>query len=96
MHKPLISIVINCFNSDEYLKIAIDSAINQTYENWEIIFWDNQSTDESANIVKSYDDERINYFYAPVHTPLGEARNLENKKAKGYNISSTTIIVIIF
>ena len=83
MHKPLISIVINCFNSDEYLKIAIDSAINQTYENWEIIFWDNQSTDESANIVKSYDDERINYFYAPVHTPLGEARNLAIEKAKG-------------
>ena len=83
MHKPLISIVINCFNSDEYLKIAIDSAINQTYENWEIIFWDNQSTDESANIVKSYDDERINYFYAPVHTPLGGARNLAIEKAKG-------------
>ena len=83
MHNPLVSIVINCYNSDEYLEIAIDSAINQTYKNWEIIFWDNQSTDESANIVKSYEDERINYFYAPVHTPLGEARNLAIEKAKG-------------
>ena len=83
MHNPLVSIVINCYNSDEYLEIAIDSAINQTYKNWEIIFWDNQSTDESANIVKSYEDERINYFYAQVHTPLGEARNLAIEKAKG-------------
>ena len=82
-NKPLVSIIMNCYNSDEYLKIAIDSAISQTYENWELIFWDNQSTDESANIVKSYGDERIKYFYAPVHTPLGEARNLAIEKALG-------------
>jgi glycosyltransferase involved in cell wall biosynthesis len=35
----------------KYLKIAINSAMAQTYENWELIFWDNQSRDESANIV---------------------------------------------
>lgn len=81
--KPLVSIIMNCYNSDEYLKIAINSAISQSYENWEIIFWDNQSTDESANIVKSYADDRIKYFYAPIHTPLGEARNLAIEKAEG-------------
>ena len=81
--KPLVSIIMNCYNSDEYLKIAINSAIFQSYENWEIIFWDNQSTDESANIVKSYADDRIKYFYAPIHTPLGEARNLAIEKAEG-------------
>ena len=81
--KPLVSIIMNCYNSDEYLKIAINSAISQSYENWEIVFWDNQSTDESANIVKSYADDRIKYFYAPIHTPLGEARNLAIEKAQG-------------
>lgn len=80
---PLVSIIMNCYNSDEYLKIAINSAIAQTYENWELIFWDNQSTDDSANIVKSYGDGRIKYFYAPIHTPLGEARNLAIEKAQG-------------
>lgn len=80
---PLISIVVNCFNSDKYLEIALDSAISQTYKNWEIIFWDNQSTDNSASIVNSYNDDRIKYFYAPVHTPLGEARNLAIEKAQG-------------
>ena len=80
---PLVSIIMNCYNSDEYLKIAINSAVSQSYENWELIFWDNQSTDKSADIVKSYNDERIKYFYAPIHTPLGEARNLAIEKASG-------------
>lgn len=80
---PLISIVVNCYNSDKYLKIALNSAFSQTYRNWELIFWDNQSTDESAAIVNSYDDNRVKYFYAPVHTPLGEARNLAIEKAQG-------------
>ena len=80
---PLISIVVNCFNSDKYLEIALNSAISQTYKNWEIIFWDNQSTDNSASIVNSYNDDRIKYSYAPVHTPLGEARNLAIEKAQG-------------
>jgi glycosyltransferase involved in cell wall biosynthesis len=38
---------------------------------------------DSAEIVKSYDEERIKYFYAPTHTILGEARNLAIKKASG-------------
>lgn len=83
IEKPLVSIIMNCYNSDSYLKEAIESVLNQTYDNWEIIFWDNQSTDESANIVNSYEDDRIKYFYAPTHTPLGEARNLAIEKTQG-------------
>ncbi|MDX9744256.1 MAG: glycosyltransferase [Arcobacteraceae bacterium] len=81
--QPLVSVIMNCYNSDKYLNEAIDSVIVQTYQNWEIIFWDNQSTDKSADIVRSYNDERIKYFYAPKHTLLGEARNLAIDKAKG-------------
>ena len=47
---PLVSILMNCFNGEEYLQEAIDSIISQTYENWELIFWDNQSIDKSAEI----------------------------------------------
>ncbi len=75
-NQPLVSVVMNCYNGEKYLKEAIDSIMTQTYQNWEIIFWDNQSTDKSANIVTLYNDKRIKYFYAPSHTPLGEARNL--------------------
>ena len=58
---PLVSIIINCYNGEKYLKNCIDSVINQTYKNWEIIFWDNLSTDNSK-IIEKYSDKRIKYF----------------------------------
>lgn len=81
--KPLVSVVMNCHNSDTYLKEAIDSVLLQTYSNWEIIFWDNRSTDRSADIVKSYNEPRIKYHYSSRFTRLGEARNLALQKAQG-------------
>ncbi|MDC0195479.1 glycosyltransferase [Candidatus Thioglobus sp.] len=74
---------MNCYNSSKYLRQSIDSVLVQTYQNWEIIFWDNQSTDESADIFKSYNDKRLHYFLAPKHTELGEARNLAVSSANG-------------
>ena len=82
-NNPLVSIIMNCYNSDEFLEEAIESILNQTYQNLEIIFWDNQSTDNSAKIVKSYKDNRIKYFYSSIFTPLGEARNLAIDKTDG-------------
>ncbi len=81
--KPLVSVIINCYNGEKYLREAIDSVMAQTYENWELVFWDNQSTDSTPDIISSYDDTRINYFRAEEHTSLGEARNLAMIKAKG-------------
>ena len=78
-----ISILMNCYNSDEYLKESIDSVIKQTYKDWEIIFWDNQSTDNSAKIVKSYNDKRIKYYYALKHTSLYEGRSCALKYCDG-------------
>jgi len=83
LYYPKVSIIMNCFNGEEFLKEAIDSVISQTYENWELVFWDNQSTDKSRNIVEEYSEEKIRYFYADSFTSLGEARNLAIVKAKG-------------
>ena len=80
---PLISIIMNCYNGEKYLQEALDSVINQTYKNWELIFWDNQSTDKSVNIVHSYNDNRIKCFYSKRHTLLYEARNLAIEKSQG-------------
>jgi glycosyltransferase involved in cell wall biosynthesis len=82
VNEPLVSIIMNCFNGERFLKDAIDSICAQTYKNWEIIFWDNGSTDKSANIARSYDD-RIRYYYAPETTVLGAARVKATKKANG-------------
>jgi len=80
--EPVVSIILNCFNGAKYLKEALDSIYGQTYENWEIIFWDNGSTDESSSIANGYDG-RLKYFYAKKTTPLGEARSLALREASG-------------
>jgi glycosyltransferase involved in cell wall biosynthesis len=80
---PLVSVIMNCFNGEKYLKQAIESVLTQTYQNWELIFWDNQSTDRSAEIFKSYADPRLKYFYAPKHARLYEARNYAIDKCGG-------------
>ena len=48
--KPLVSVIVNCFNGEKYLCEAIDRVIAQKYKNWELIFWDNLSIDSSAEI----------------------------------------------
>lgn len=82
--KPLVSIIINCYNGERYLRDALNSVINQTYKNWEIIFWDNLSTDKSAEIFKSYKDPRFKYYCASEHSKiLYKAKNFAFKKATG-------------
>ena len=78
-----VSIIINCFNGEKYLKEALISVVKQSYKNWEVIFWDNQSTDSSATIFKSYHDKRFKYYYANQHTRLYEARNEAIKRSSG-------------
>ena len=81
--KFLVSIIINCFNGEKYLKDCLESVRLQTYANWEIIFWDNKSKDNSKKIFKSFKDKRFKYFLAKKHTNLYEAKNLALKKANG-------------
>ena len=78
--KPLVSVIMNCHNGERFLKEAIESVYKQTYSNWEIIFWDNASSDNSAKVAYSFDD-KIKYFFAPNKTSLGEARNLAVSKS---------------
>ena len=82
-YQPLVSIIVNCFNGEKYLTDAINSILAQTYRDFEVIFWDNQSSDFSADIFKGYNDPRFKYFYAPSHTLLYEARNRAIEKSCG-------------
>ena len=74
---------MNCYNSETFLKQSIRSVLEQSYVNFELIFWDNLSTDTSAQIVSSFKDQRIKYFKSKKHTTLYKARNLAIKKCKG-------------
>ena len=59
--KPEISVLMSCYNGSLWLRDAIDSVLNQTYENFEFIIVDNGSTDDTWNIIQSYrnQDKRI-------------------------------------
>ena len=80
---------MNCYNGEKYLREALNSILAQTFQNWELIFWDNQSTDGSARIFKNYKDERFKYFYASKHTNLGGGR------AEAYPLLSGKFIAIL-
>lgn len=79
---PKITVLINCLNGENYVREAIESVYAQTYTDWEIVFWDNASTDSTPDIAKSY-DERLRYFRSPETVPLGHARQWALEKARG-------------
>ncbi len=80
---PLISVVIPCYNQGKYLDEAVDSVLNQTYENIEIIIVNDGSTDEFTNeLLSAYERPKTRV----VHTEnqgLAEARNVGIRNAKG-------------
>lgn len=83
---PKVSVIMNCYNSDKYLREAIESVYAQTFKDWEIVFWDNASSDLSASIAKSF-DQRLRYLQSPVTLPLGEARNKAINEALGHYLA---------
>lgn len=56
---PLVSIVVPNYNGEKFLKECIDSVLSQTYNNWELIICDDNSVDNSLDIINSYNDSRI-------------------------------------
>ena len=58
----LVSIIMNCYNGEKFLNESLKSIKNQKYKFWELIFFDNASTDSSAKILKNFKDKRIKYF----------------------------------
>ena len=81
--KPLVSIIINCYNGEKDLMKSIQSVLSQTYPNWEIIFFDNKSNDSSKKIIKKFSDNRIKYFCSKKTHSLYKARNIAISKSKG-------------
>ena len=84
--QPRVSVIMNCYNSDEHLRSALDSVMKQTWTDYEVIFWDNCSTDTSPQIARSYGD-RVRYFRGTEKVPLGAGRNLAIARARGEYIA---------
>ena len=80
----LISIIVPVYNQEKYLPRCLDSILNQTYKNLEIVCIDDKSTDASAEIIKRYADKdsRVVY-YRNTGKGVSSARNYGIEKAKG-------------
>ncbi len=81
---PLVSVIIPVHNREEYIGEAVESVLNQSYKNIELIIVDDGSTDNTGNIVKEYmeKDDRVRYIYQE-NQGSGAARNTGIKEAKG-------------
>lgn len=80
--RPLVTVIMNCFNGERYLREAIDSVYAQSYAHWEILFWDNASVDGSPAIANSY-DAKLKYYRGEKTVPLYAARNFALAQAAG-------------
>ena len=79
----LISIIMPTYNRGYIIQKAIDSVLTQTYENWELIIVDDGSTDDTAKVVATNQDERIRYISYELNRGANHARNVGIAAAKG-------------
>jgi len=77
-----LSIIIPTFNSAKTLKRALDSIVSQSYSDWEVLIMDGVSKDETINIAKSYNDDRIRIYSEP-DKGIYDAMNKGIKKSRG-------------
>lgn len=85
--EPLVSIIFPIYNSEEFLREAIDSLLTQTYENFEVVAINDGSTDKSNIVLKSYNDTRIKYIEHKKNQGLVATLNEGFNHAKGKYIA---------
>lgn len=74
---PLVSVIISVFNEEKYIQGSIESILNQTYNNFEIIVIDDYCTDNSVQIIESIKDKRIRLFRKTIEPRfLASSRNI--------------------
>lgn len=80
---PLVTVFITAYNSEKYISQTIESIINQTYPNIEILIVDDGSTDNTTEIVQSFKDKRIRLLKNEKNMGIPFSRNIGLAKAKG-------------
>lgn len=85
MESPLVSVIMPCYNMEKYISDTIVSVRNQTFPHWELVIVDDASTDHTADIVRSHQnqDDRIRFFIKPTHSGIADTRNQCLKMAQG-------------
>ena len=79
----LVSIIMPCYNGEKYILDTIRSVQKQTYENWELLIVDDCSTDKTEEVVRSVNDNRINFFKNEKNSGAAISRNRALREACG-------------
>lgn len=81
----MVSIILPTYNSYKFIEQTLNSILNQTYHNWELLITDDYSTDLTWEIIKKYqcNDNRIKIFQLEKNSGAAVARNNSIKHAKG-------------
>lgn len=86
--EPKVCVIMPCYNGEKFIGEAIESVLNQTYKNWELIIVDDGSTDNSKEVIKRYfNDHRIKYIAHKENRGIPAARNTGIKASKGEYIA---------
>ena len=90
MTNPLVSVIMSVFNEERYVRAAIESILEQTYQNFELIIVDDYSTDRSLEICASIEDPRVR-IYSKTDEPrrLAASRNIAIRMAQELRSDST-------
>lgn len=83
MIEGLVSIIMPSWNTGKFIAESIQSVVNQTYKNWELIIVDDCSSDNTDEVVKSFCDERIKYFHNKKNSGAALTRNRALREAQG-------------
>ncbi|MFD2044483.1 glycosyltransferase family 2 protein [Ornithinibacillus salinisoli] len=88
-HNPLISVITPAYNAEKFIAKTIESVLDQTYTNWEMVIVDDRSTDNTVQIIQEYqkNDERIKLYILPENSGSAVARNTAMKNAQGQYIA---------
>ena len=82
MKEDLVSIIMPSYNTGKFIKETINSVLNQTYNNWELIIVDDCSTDDTEKIVNTIKDNRIKFLKNNTNSGAAISRNKAIKEAK--------------
>ena len=84
----LISIIMPNYNGEKFIRESLESVLNQTYKNWELLIIDDCSKDKSTEIIKThYKDKRIKLIELKENKGSSYARNIGLEKAEGRYIA---------
>jgi len=75
MSQGLVSVIINSYNGARFLEKSINSVLEQSYKNLEIIFWDNASSDNTKEKIKNISDKRLKLFFSKTFKKLYAAKH---------------------